>query len=201
MAFVPVPDAALAVVEWSTGPLSWTNTLWFIHPTFGNNELIALGNLVAAWADSYIAPELSQSVTRGAVTIYDMRTSDGAKLVFDDDPASGNEPTPPSPLNGAMVVTFYTGGRGRSSRGRNYVTGFGEADVSTDTYTTQALLDAIELAYQNLQSLAAAQSWVHVIVQKYQDGVALTEGIPHPVVSYNVRSGLLGSQRRRIPRP
>ena len=201
MAFQDLPDGALAVIEYGSDTQQWTNTLWFTQSGFGTTEMNDLLGLVATWADVEIMPALATFWERRQVTIYDMRSSIGAKLTGPGGGANGARPGNPGPVNIALVSTFYSAQRGKSGRGRNYIAGFSEDDTSTISVNEPIVVTQIEDAYSVLFALAAAQSWAWVIASRQLDGVPRVSMVAQPVVSTAVRNSILGTQRRRIDRP
>jgi hypothetical protein len=201
VAFQDLPDGALAVIEYGSDTQQWTNTLWFTQQGFGSEQMDDLLGLVATWADVNIMPALADFWERRQVTIYDMRSSIGAKLTGPGGGDMGGRTGNPGAVNIALVATFYSTQRGKSGRGRNYIAGFSEDDTSTISVNTAAVVTLIEDAYAALFALAAAQSWAWVIASRQLDGVPRESMVAQPVVSTAVRNSIFGTQRRRIDRP
>jgi hypothetical protein len=200
MAFIPVPDGALVTIEYGNAGTNWSNTLWFTQSNFGNNEMIALADYIEAWADTNIMPNLYSGWSRRVVSVYDMRDVTGLKIQQLNTPAVGGKTGDPAAIQLALVVTFYTAARGRSGRGRNYVTGFIEADVAITGISNPVVSSNIDTAYTNLIGGAGAINWTWSVVQFQENGSPLSAGVPRPIVSALVRNDTFGTQRRRVDR-
>jgi hypothetical protein len=201
MAFIPIPDGALAVIEYGTDVLQWTNTLTFTKPGFDGSDLGAMAQEVRDWAELNILSELASQYKVRQVTAYDMRTVTGPKFVLAGTTATGQRVGDTAALNVALVVTFYTNTRGRSGRGRNYVTGFIEDDVTNVSVNATPVGDGIENAYGVLDNLLSAIGWTWVIAQRFENGAPLATAVTREVLEATVRSTIFGTQRRRVERP
>lgn len=201
MAFYPVGDACLVTVEYGATVYLWTNTLWFRKAGFNSADQAALTSLVAEWADTYIMPNLCSAWSRQRVRSTDMRTSTGGVQEISATGDAGGQGANPSPISVCGVVTLYTAGRGRSARGRNYVSGFDEADTDSINLSDGGIISSLETAYATLITSAAAIGWAFCIAQRFEEGERLAEGVLHTVTACTIRNSKLGSQRRRIARP
>jgi hypothetical protein len=202
MAFIPYPDGARAVMVFTQGPLRWTNTLWFEDLTPASPTIQDLADYLGGWAGTQIMPNLDDSVQFQYAEVYDMSSVNGQVYLSSNAPISGGVVGDTSPLNTALVVTFYSAFRGRSGRGRNYITGFGEVDVSTNAVGNAARVTAIENAYINLKDNVQQQSGYYwVVASQFTNGVPRVEVLGSQVLTVSVRSNILGTQRRRVPRP
>lgn len=109
------------------------------------------------------------------------------------------------PNNAALTVTFQTAARGRSARGRNYITG-----LTTDM---QDGINSIEDAsvtgwlsyYDALRALAGENGATMVVVSRFSgvdaDGKPIPRalGVTNAITGFAVYDRTIDSQRRRLP--
>lgn len=202
MAFIPFPDGAVAIIEQGNSIVQWTNTLWFHLIAGQNHDFPGLADYLHDWWAAEIMPHLATIWNLRLVTVYDMSSELGGKYTDNKAVVPGGIVQDPSPINGALVVTFYTNRRGRSGRGRNYLTGFGEEDVSANEVIDAAIVSAIQFSFQSLiADIQLNTPYYWVVASRYGLGAPRPEVEAFDVTDIEVRSAILGSQRRRIPRP
>jgi hypothetical protein len=202
MAFVPTTNAVEVVIAYARGgDLPVSNSLWFTHPAISAINMADLGEEIQEWFVDTIMPELSASVTYVNTIITQKNIVGGAQHVSSVTPTvAGAQVGEVESMASSLVVTFRTARVGRSFRGRNYVRGFSSTDTGANTIdgtTAASILDA----YQQLPSVASPAGYTWVIRSGQVNGVAQIPAITTPVVSVDVRSTLMGNQRRSIRRP
>jgi hypothetical protein len=201
MVFIPVPDCAQAILVYGNVTNTWTNTLWFEKAGFDETDQGLLAQYLHNWAAANIMPELSSTFSIQTVKVYDERTSLGPVEFSGLAPVGGSQPANAAPISTALVVSIYTDQRGRSGRGRNYITGFCEDDVSSTSVNTALRVTNIQQAYTTLiNEVQTSVGWFWQVVSKYGDGEIRTPALSLNVDHVAVRTALLGSQRRRIDR-
>jgi hypothetical protein len=200
MPFIPVPGTALIEVVVSLDGQTCENTLYFNKAgAWTAEDLTALGNAVITWWADNMAPLISSAVTFVLVRATDLTTDTSASVVVPPAVAlAGGNSGAPGPNNSAFVLKFNTAGRGRSSRGRNYVLGFSELDV-TISHISSVLADQFKAAYTDLFSVATEQGVVWSVVSRFLDNAPRAEGISIPILSVNYTDLVVDSQRRRLP--
>jgi hypothetical protein len=201
MAFIPFPDGVLAIFEIGGVSFNWTNTLWFKLLELQNHDYQELADYLFDWHEAEVMPELYSGWELQKVTVYDMSEEGGAVYTSTQEPASGGIAGEPSPINGAMVVTLYTDRRGRSGRGRNFVTGFVEADIGATTVSNALRITNVDAAYTTLiDDIQLNTNYFWVVASRFTGGAAREEVLPLMISNVDVRNAKLGSQRRRIDR-
>lgn len=200
MAFVPTPNCARVVINFIQGTSTYSNVLHFTKDAFTGGDMNILANAVdQAVADAHLPNITANSVYVG-VRVYDIRTSTGAVVFNNDNTGGGAAAGDPAPLNSAVVITLRTNTRGRTGRGRMYVAGFADAELSGFTWSTNAQ-QAANNYLTEIRDSAALLGWIHVIRSTQTDGVLLNPAVTREVVSFDIRSGITGTQRRRLDRP
>jgi hypothetical protein len=111
----------------------------------------------------------------------------------------GSGTADPLPNNVALCVSFRTEGRGRSARGRNYISGHAETSLSGNTFNA-TVSNGIRDAYEELlDATTYTGSWTWVVLSRFEDGVARAAGLVQPVTAVVLTDTTVDSQRRRLP--
>lgn len=201
MAFQAVPNAAKAVVRFGYGLQVWTNSLWFTQSAFTTEDLEALAAAVDAGWGAGLLDVMSDQCNYLGTQVYDMRTVDGEIALDSDSAAAGHIHTGDAlPLSACEVLTLYTLNRGRSGRGRLYISGMAESQWAAGVFDVPSETN-IEAAYVATLSAAYSAGWASVIVSRQLNGVPRTTPLTQAVTSWDVRNRVPGSQRRRVQRP
>lgn len=200
MAFIPVPDGIMAVVEFGTTTVRWSNTLWFEHADVTAAELVNLANSIMLNLETDYVPLMNSNFYIYKVTCYDMSSETGPVGVSTRTAVAGSVAESPSPINGAMVLTLYTGGRGRSSRGRLFLTGWSEESVGAVAISNVDLIDDVTEFFEGFITAMATIGYPWSVCSRYSNKAPRANGILQTILTVNVRKAELGSQRRRIDR-
>lgn len=200
MAFQPVPNTALAVVEIGSDTLQWTNALHFYKNLFTVQDMENLGGTLWYVYETYFMPMISTTFSLRKVTVYDLREYDGYVYTYESTPVAGSDAGQLLPIQDALVVTLYTIHRGRSGRGRVYLAGFTESDLTGGVFNA-GVITAANTMFTSMKASLSPYGWSWVIVQRWHDKVKLAEGQAHDVQTHTVRSGIPGNQQRRGRRP
>lgn len=203
MPTLAVPDCCKAEVFYTLDGQRIENTLhWFRSGTWGATEMGTLGAGLLTWVTTKLMPYLSQNIQFRYVQLTDLRTLDGGSVpVIPAAPVDGGVAADALPNNCAFCVAFSTGGRGRSSRGRNYVPGLDEDSV-VGSIVSSGRGDQILNAY--LQLLPDGDSppagWTWCLVSRTFNGVQRNPPVTPTIVSAYYSDLVMDSQRRRLPR-
>jgi hypothetical protein len=207
MPFVPVNDTIEAEVRMLLDNQKIENTLYFKKS--GGWDIASatgIGNDILLWWTTLYSVFVSSAVTLREIYITDLETPTGFTVTI---PAPAPAPAGARgaaalPNNVCLTVSFRTNARGRSFRGRNYISGFAEDQVVLNTVDSGTLSDIVD-GYEGLFTVAsdATSSWV--VVSRFS-GVD-TDGEPIPRLSgltTNISAVLIvdaivDSQRRRLP--
>lgn len=196
----PVADCARVVIKWSMAGQDFSNVLHYVKSGYNSTEQAALAAAVAGAANSFTTGSLSQDVHYDGTDAYDIRSGTGPITPNTAGQANGGVAEDAIPINTAIVTTLYSAARGRSGRGRIYHAGYGEGSIVDGIYVAGAKTSA-EAFVTNLKDNASAIGWTMVIVSRFQNHVELPNPITYPVLTFQVRSLLPGTQRRRVDRP
>lgn len=200
MAFVPVPNVVMAEIRSEYLSQRVENTLYFrFAGPPETTDLATLAENLRDWWTTGPRAALGANMFLREVylTLLTTETSPTYSLVVTGDPGGPavGEATPGSV---ALCVSFRTSGRGRSSRGRNYVCGFTEAQVNGN-FILQSAVDEVVDAYNLLLTNDVnSNGWTWVVVSRFTGGAPRTTGVFAPVTAAVAVDNAVDSQRRRL---
>lgn len=201
MAFIPIPDTVEININQTLHGEQVQNTL-YAYREAGWDAATAeeLAGEMIVWVGDSLYPLLSSNIFLTEVAVRDLTTASG--IIFNatpTTPVTGGLGGPALPGNVAVVASFRTGFAGRSYRGRNYVAGWVEADV-TGNAISPTVADALAAAYEVLMSptgpMGVTES-LWVVASRYANNAPRAEGIATLIRSVLVDQ-FVDSQRRRL---
>jgi hypothetical protein len=208
MASVPVSNTAQVELLYTLGGEGIENTLYFEFPaTITLADLTELKGALSTWWTDEMQEHFALSLGLHAIRLTDLTspTSPGVELPVSP-VKTGLVNADPLPNNVAPCISFRTALRGRSFRGRNYLSGLPDTVQSGNTIQ-DGVLGGLQVAYNELLDLAAAVGCTWVVVSRYSGIHAVTKkpiprasGITTPVVAASFADNIVDSQRRRLPR-
>lgn len=200
MPFIPVPLTAQFNLRGLWQGERWENTLYLANTVAWTEA--SLANEAENLADWWIAsmrPNLHETCSLTEVYAVDLASDAGPTATHTVSPAAVGLVTGQSmPNNVSLCISFRTGARGRSYRGRNYVPGLSETTVVGNT-VIEANVNALVAAYEELisPSLVVEHPWV--VVSRYTNGAARSTGVRTSITAVVVVDHIVDSQRRRLP--
>ncbi len=207
MAFIPVADTVLVEVRMQLDSQKIENTLYF-HRTggFTIGQATSLGNALLLWWTNFYAVPVSLQLTLREIFITDLSSATGFTVTIPAPaPApAGNVNFESEPNAVAIAVSFRTGLRGRSFRGRNYVSGLPGDAVLQNTVQATPLAN-LAAAYEQLFTVAAAEGVDWAVVSRFSGVDVDKKPIPRAAGVVTLISAVLivdptvDSQRRRAP--
>lgn len=200
MSFTPFVDTCKVIVEMSQYSYQITNTLWFEKSDFTEDDQDDL--VLEVWSQwaAEIMPLLTDDTILIKVTCYDMSSETARVVVHEGTPVPGTSALDPIPVNTAFVATLRTENRGRSSRGRLFLSGFSEGSVDAGIFATSVVTNILA-ALDEIQEALNTIGWVLCVASQWIDGVKRTVGLMQPVTSIVSRSPIPGTMGRRANRP
>jgi hypothetical protein len=202
MVFVPGTNIFKVDIRQELFGQQVSNTLYFSgdSPPVGEADVAFLASEVQQFWEEELAIHVVDDLELREIYITDLTTQTSPTYTYPVTPAvTGVRTSDPLPSNCTFCVSFRTEGRGRSSRGRNYVAGLGEGDVVGNTLnTTEA--DGIVAAYTdgilNNPDLGGLFTWV--VVSAVENKQARLSLLVQPVTSVIYADRVIDSQRRRL---
>lgn len=203
MAFQPVPNCAMATVEGTLSGEAVANTLGFMLVTPGTVTAGALSALGAGLQNLWQFTMLNTLPAEYTFTGIKLRALD-----VENGPVAEETVGPGAvgglagailPNNCSFVVSFRTGLGGATNRGRNYVNGLLESEVTGNNLSVTRI-NELRTAYQTFVgagAVAAGWQWC-VISRKIISPLVTGRGVP--IISVHITDARVDSQRRRLPR-
>jgi len=205
MPFVPVANTALVELRFTEHGQQIENTLWFEFATDPDeDQLRDLAIAIEDWWTTQLQSIVSSDVQLRETTATSMTSATSPTATVAPVTAKfGTSTANGEPGNVTMSISFRTGGRGRSFRGRNYAIGLTEDQVDGNSFVT-GLTSLWQAAYFALIAAAATAGWTWVVVSRFSgvdgdgDPIPRAAGITTPVTSVVVVDDFVDSQRRRL---
>lgn len=193
------PSVVRCVIELQQATRPFNN---IVHVRSGNvnppaaDLAIIAETVYNAYRDSFL-PLLSNATVLQGVTAYSMASAEAPLFSFTPaTPPTGGQGGDPLPLQSAAVLTLRTGARGRSGRGRMYISGWSEVDSVQSSLAPAPALALQTAANTFLSALGAALIPLQVYSQ--QSGkVERAQGVIFEVTDIALRTSVWGSQRDR----
>lgn len=200
MAYVPVPNTAQVNVRGMLDGQTVENTLYFTRSAgWDGQTLTDLAAAVASWWQVRMLPYLHQAYSLVEVVAVDLATQSGPSVTFaPNPPPAGQAAGDVLPNNVALCVSFRTGQRGRSYRGRNYIAAIPEGAITGNTFA-QSFVTQIVDAYGFLPGAVAGLNADWVVVSRFANGAPRTVGLATVIQVVVVVDPTADSQRRRLP--
>lgn len=198
MAFIPTPGGVRVVLTHQMGLLSWNNILHTeTSPGASAEDLEFIAEqFYTAWGDT-ILPGLANAVTLASASAYSLDSASAPIGTYVPEvPVVGGIAGDPLPPQAAVVVTLRTANRGRSGRGRIYISGFSEGD-STGSQINVPRAATIQTGMTAFRAALAAQLIPLSVLSQYTAGAPRAAGLLQTVTAHDVRNNTFGSQRRR----
>ena len=201
MPFIPVPGVIQTEVRATYLNVPVENVLhWWageasVPPSDPGNVALSLGT---AWVGNPLAHVSDQYVLR-EIFAFDMTVQAGV-MATDTTVADENGTLSDAAMPGSLaaVVSLRTGLRGRSYRGRKYICGLVETEVTGNLIGSTRLASFVADFEAIMDDVLTATGYQLCIVSTRQNGVDLTTGVRTPVQSVLVTSPNVRSQRGRL---
>lgn len=201
MPFVESPLTAKVAVRYRLFGNDIVNTLWAFNiaeENFDLNTLEELAANVASWVQTSVLPLLSSAISLADITATSWASPLAPSFVRVAAPGLvGGIAGECVPSSNCFTITFLTGARGRSFRGRNYVSGI-PVSIADENEVSQSWGDDLVTAYEELPGNLASSSAIHVVCSQYTNGAARPEAVVVPITGYRYHDLNIDSQRRRL---
>lgn len=200
--FIPVPGTAKVAMVSTLNLQQMINTFHF-KLTAGEWDAAGLNSLCEAvwnWYHDNIRPIQTNIAVMIRCTAVSLQSSTAASGAYSATPAAGAVSSPYVPNNVALVATLRTALRGRSYRGRFYLGGIPQAQLSGANYIADSYAATFRTAMLALMTDAdiAALEATWGVVSLRHDNAARSTGVFTPITTVDV-DPTIDSQRRRLP--
>lgn len=196
-----VPKCAEVAIKYLVNGATCTNILHFTKGAGAAFTLPELSGLAAAVANAWaggVLQSLPATVLGLSCTATDIGALGGLQAVNTANIAfNGSVVTPTLPSNVAFVLKFLTGRVGRSFRGRNYIAGLGESQV-TSNQISSTLADEFVQGYIDIREDALADGWDWVVVSRTINGAVNTPPLTFHIVDIAYTDVRVDTMRSRL---
>lgn len=200
MPFVPAANTLEARMRYTWGSQLVENTLYF-QGSAGVTPALAttLGNNLIGWWNTNFKTPASNLLSLVQVYITDLSTATSFTVsVVTGLPSAGGSAVESLPFNCALCISFRTGNRGRSGRGRNYVPGLTEADQAASVVIASRVSGAVT-AYTTLVGAGTFTPGLQFcVVSRFSNHAPRISALVQPVTTVLAVDSIIDSQRRRL---
>lgn len=199
MAFISAINTVKVVLEQLFGTSELANIVYFLKSGgWSEAEMTALLDDVETWWITYMQPYLGNALSLTGLTATDMSSATGPVVTKAVSPAEvGAGTSDPQAANVTAVITFRTAGRGRSSRGRNYIPGLTQDVMDSVTDVLAGWCGYMIDAYEAFSDVEVANTCTHVVASFYHEKAPRATALLQPVTGYTMDTAV-DSQRRRL---
>lgn len=199
MAFIPIPNGIALTFYFTSASQNWQFSLT-LRKSAGEVEITDLQQATAdgsAWWTSFLKPQLATSTSLTSIVASDQSVEGGNQYQ-----ATVNEAATGSgsavPLNACVVISGRTAKRGRSYRGRSYLSGLRDAILGVSMNAiSSAFASTLAGGFASLASTLDGHGLDHVIASKQHNGAPVNPAETNEVTAYVVDTNI-DSQRRRL---
>jgi len=201
MAFVPASNVLMVENRGQYLGIQIENTLYFQHTgaiTAGDADDILEYMEIDLIPD--LVSNLSNQLTYTSSFGTDLTSATAPTYTRVYSPAvTGSGVSAAMPGSVAACISFRTNGRGRSSRGRNYLCGLGENQVTANVLDS-GTINALVGAYADMTVAGATlpANWEWVVLSRYLNGSARVSGLAQEITAVITTDYIVDSQRGRL---
>ena len=200
MPFIPVPNTAQFELIYNWSGQVCENVLHYVKASpwdYDDLELVC-GLLRSKW-DTAVQPAMPTTLSLTSIKGTDMSSQTGPTITYATGlPLAGLSGSPSLPNNCALVITKRTALRGRSFRGRLYMPGLVEADVTNNNVSGAQVAAFIVMWNNFLVCDMGDDEALLCVVSKFSGGSARATGVA-TLVANLTSDGVIDSQRNRLP--
>lgn len=199
MAFIPTVNTLKTVIRFSQFGRIYTNTLYWLKPSgWPEGQAIDACNEIFAQWETEMLTFQSDEMTLLNVVGYDASDPEGYVVTNSvGTPATGGNTFAPMPGNVTATISLRTSNRGKSGRGRIYLVGLCEDQVTENQLTT-GVAAQVKLGFELFWAAVESAISADLVVVSFQfDGSPRALGFAQNVTGVIVDGGI-DTQRRRV---
>lgn len=198
MAFIPVPNGMSLCFDMVTDGQNWQFCLTARKvagaPTAA--DLTAVAGLMGSWWTNTMKPLLTAQAVLRQVRVTDLTVQGGPQEIVTKNEA-GTGAGSSAPLGTPIVVSLRTAKRGRSYRGRSYISGFSNGTFTDSVNVTSTMANNLASALATFVTTLIAQGFPAVIASRQHNG-AVTNPAQTNDITALIADTHVDSQRRRL---
>lgn len=198
MAFIPIPNSASLCFNFVTAGQNWQFCLTIRKstgaPTTG--DLATLVTQGHSWYAATLKSLIYSSTSLKSIIATDQTVQGGPQAITTYNEA-GTASGGLIPVGTPLVVSLRTALRGRSYRGRVYVSGLSSTFLTDAANISSGYAASFGSAFLTLLSSLATAGFDIVVASKQHNGAVTSPAATNPVIAFVVDT-FLDSQRRRL---
>jgi len=197
MPFVAVPQTCLVTIEGRMDNQLTINDLYFVNS--GAVTALGIGTLllsVQGWVTGSLCPLLSEDWSAVRVRGVDLSIATGP-AVERATAQPGLVTSEAAPNNVAACVSFRTDQRGRSARGRNFVPGIPNAEITLNTLSPTFITDLIAAYFELVGAGDFVPGWQWCVVSRVFEGDPRPTPLTIPITDVVMVGNSVRSMRSR----
>lgn len=198
MAFIPVPNGVQLCFDFTSSGQNWQFCL-MLRKSAGaptTTDLSDIADAAESWWTNHLKPDLTSATVCRQIRATDM-TAQGAPQHINTVNDAGASASDEIGLNSALVVSGRTEKRGRSYRGRAYISGMNIDGMTNAVDVASGTASAFASIFGTLQTELDAIGFDTVIASRQHNGVVTNPAETNEVTAWIVDTHL-DSQRRRL---
>jgi hypothetical protein len=198
MAFIPVPNGIQLCFLFTTDSQKWQFCLT-LQKSAGAPEDTDLQQAVAdgsSWWLSFLKTALQGGTSLSEIVATDL-TAQGAPQFRTTVNEAGTGAGTALPAGSCIVVSHRTAKRGRSYRGRSFLSGLSSSQQASPNKLLPATAAAIAGGFAALKVLLDGHGLDHVVASRAHNGAVTNPAEANEVINYVVDTAI-DSQRRRL---
>lgn len=198
MAFIPIPNSASLCFDFLTAGQNWQFCLTVRKSSGGitPTDLATLTTEGEGWWTNTLKALIDASTTLRQVRATDEQT-EGGPVDIETTGTAGTASGDGLPTNATMCVSARTAKRGRSYRGRKYLSGLLLQDTTDQVTWGSSAVTAYPAAFATLQGSLDTAGFDVVVASKQHNGVETNPAETNEVIAW-VTDDSIDSQRRRL---
>lgn len=196
--FIPMPSGIHLCFDFTTAGQNWQFCLSARKTSGGaitSGDLTAAAQAGVDWWNNTFKAGIRPGTTLRQVRAVD-ETSQGAPVGIITVGNAGTSAGGDVPLNAALVVSQRTAKRGRSYRGRAYISGLAD-NLASEVDFTSTVANLLATWFGTLKTNLVAAGFTMVVATKHHNGVIVTPAELNDVTAFVVDTHV-DSQRRRL---
>ena len=202
MAFIPVPNIAEVFVEHSLNGKPGVG--WVVHyettgASWNAADLTELCALLAAWWNIEMKSTVTAQVILQRIRARDLTTANSPIVEYTTGmPIIGTGTGSSEPGNVSFSLKKNTGIAGRSYRGRIYMMGMSDTNVTGNLLNATVANLWVAAWTEALLLVGSVQSYGMVVASRYANNAPRVSGISTPVISISYADLRIDTRRDRL---
>jgi hypothetical protein len=197
MAFQPIPNCVQVTLNATVTDVPVVNR-WYVDV---GHEVVpadfdAVFTVFNDWLSGSLSAIQTTSIKYDTIVVKDVDHEFGAEQIYTPSVAQGQRGVVNAPNSTAVVVSLRTALSGKAYRGRTYVGGIANADITDPTHLAAISAASMATVFQDLIDALNTATLTLVVVSKFLNGVKRATAVVTEIITLIVNTRL-DNQRRR----